>query len=53
MKELFSSINAMTLVTQNYQEKVTLFKKRLSLKKFLFWKSSCLEEAPGSKKYIF
>ena len=32
-------------------EKVTVFKKYLLLKKFLFfWKSSCLEKVPTSKK---
>ena len=52
MESLFK-YNAMKLVTQNYQKKVTLFKKYLLLKKFLFRKISCLEEAPASKKYIF
>ena len=33
-------------------EKVTVFKKYLLLKKFFFWKSSCLEEVTASKKYM-
>ena len=43
----------MKLDMQNYQQKVRHFKKYLLLKKFLFWKSSCSEEEPDSKKYIF
>ena len=33
-------------------EKVTVFKVYLLLKKFFSWKSSCLQEAPASKKYM-
>ena len=51
--ESLSSINAMKLATQNHQKKVVLFRKYLSLKKFSFWKSSCFEDIPAWKNYIF
>ena len=34
-------------------EKVTVFKKYLLLKKFVFWKSSCSEEVRSLIKYMF
>ena len=34
-------------------EKVSVFKKYHLVKKFFFWKSSCSEQVPGSKKWMF
>ena len=46
--EVLSSLNAMNLVTQNYQKK-WLFHEYLPLKWFLFWKGSCIITYSGEK----
>ena len=46
--EVLSSLNAMNLVTQNYQKK-WLFHEYLPLKWFLFWKSSSIITYSGEK----
>ena len=37
----------------NFSEKAIVLKKYMLLKRFLIWKSSCLEELPASKKCMF
>ena len=37
----------------HFSRSVTVFRKYLLLKRFFYWKSSCLKEVPALKKYVF
>ena len=51
--ESLSKYKGYEIVYAELSEKVTVYKKYLLLRKFFFWKSSCSEKGPASKKCMF